>query len=174
MQSRKGFTMVELLVVLIILGILVAVATPMYFANTNRARASEAVAAMGVVRQGLRDNFVRTNSYFDILAGNIDNQLPPASPPGVNVNLGVAQYFSNNAYSVDAGAAVWATGVPSGSPTAPVDFLITVDGSQSVACGVTGIDCAVRRAEILTYRLQMDNSGRTFVSYNDGSNWEAY
>ena len=42
MFSKKGFTMVELLVVLIILAILVAVAVPMYFANVRRARASEA------------------------------------------------------------------------------------------------------------------------------------
>ena len=55
MKNKQGFTMVELLVVLVIVAILAAVATPIYLANVKRSRASEAVATMALIRQSLRD-----------------------------------------------------------------------------------------------------------------------
>ena len=59
MQSRlrnlKGFTLVELLVVLVIIAILAAIAAPIYQANTQRTKASEAVAGMSSIRQAFRD-----------------------------------------------------------------------------------------------------------------------
>ena len=183
MQRIKGFTMVELLVVLIILAILVAVAAPMYFGNVDRAKASEAVAAAGTIKQTLRDYFVSHKTYFDITTGNIKSALPtsvtakvptPASA-GVSVDLGVAQYFSNASYTVSAsGTPAWNTNITPGTPGAPVDFLVNVDGSASVVCASASTDCAVRNTEVANYRLQMDNSGRTFVSYNSGTNWSAY
>jgi len=174
MVWKKGFTMVELMVVLIILGILVAVAAPMYFANTDRAKASEAVAGMGIIRSALRDYNLAGGAYFDIVSGNIENALPPATNPGAKAKFGVTQYFSKDAYSVDGTSPAWATNISAGTLGAPVGFLISVDGSQSDACTADSTDCAVKNTEVAGYRLQMDNSGRIFVSYNSGTSWSAY
>ena len=53
-RLQTGFTLVELLIVVIIVGILAAVAIPLYNDATQRAYMSEADAALGVVRKGLR------------------------------------------------------------------------------------------------------------------------
>jgi len=184
MRNKKGFTMVELLVVLVIVAILAAVATPIYLANVKRSRASEAVSAMALIRQALRDYQINADTYFDIDGTTHLVNLPlpsvsdittatgavaEASPSGVNVNAGVTQYFSNSAFSVDAVNQV-AVG-NSGEYIAPnpntVDFLITANGNLSNPCAAAGdTDCATRQSEVDTYRLEMDNSGRTYVCYD--------
>ena len=66
MKNKKGFTMVEVLVVLVIVAILAAVATPIYLANVQRSRASEAIASMALIRQAERDYVINAANYFDI------------------------------------------------------------------------------------------------------------
>ncbi len=54
MTSRKGFTMVELMVVVLIVGILAAVAVPLMTGRVDASKWSEARAAMGTIASSLR------------------------------------------------------------------------------------------------------------------------
>lgn len=53
-SSQAGFTLVELLIVVIIVGILSSVAIPLYRATTKSAYGSEADAALGTIRSAFR------------------------------------------------------------------------------------------------------------------------
>jgi len=53
-KNQKGFTLVELMIVIVIVGILAAVAVPIYTANIKKAKMSECDAALGTVRTALR------------------------------------------------------------------------------------------------------------------------
>ena len=198
MRNKKGFTMVELLVVLVIVAILAAVATPIYLANVQRARASEAVSAMALIRQAERDFQINRNTYFDVIqettVGNIQNPLPLSadattaepnpSNAGADVDATTTQYFSNQSYWVVAGTGLPANGAfgatstwSKSSPPNPVDFLVAVDGGDSVQCLADGSNegnCAVKGDEVDGYLLEMDNSGRMFVSYDNGDAWSQY
>lgn len=188
MLGKKGFTLIEVLVVIMIIGILASIATPLYLRHTRRARASEAVGTMGLIRQALRDYRINNNTYYDVMAtltadGNIQNALPTsvlAGVPtpitaGVDVDAGVTQYFSNRAYSVD--ATTPAVAGASGMFLTPnvQDFLITVNGTNGTACAAAGdTNCAVNAAQVVNFDLEMDNSGRVFISYDNGTTWAAY
>ncbi|MBU1007341.1 MAG: prepilin-type N-terminal cleavage/methylation domain-containing protein [Candidatus Omnitrophica bacterium] len=50
---RKGFTLLEVLIVVIIIGILSSIALPQYFSTLEKARSGEAVTNVGAVRMAL-------------------------------------------------------------------------------------------------------------------------
>ena len=50
MMNKKGFTLIELMIVVAIIGILAAIAIPMYNSNMNRARMQEAVDTLGAIK----------------------------------------------------------------------------------------------------------------------------
>jgi prepilin-type N-terminal cleavage/methylation domain-containing protein len=54
MRNRKGFTLIELMVVIFIVGILAAVAIPIMRGRIDSAKWSEAKAAMGSIRTACR------------------------------------------------------------------------------------------------------------------------
>ena len=166
MKRDRGYSLVEIMVVAGIIAILTRIAVPVYSQYTKRAKASEAVAAMAMIRQAARDYNINNNTYFDVASGNIQNV--PTS--GLEVDVGVAQYFSNHSYTVNATSMTIPH--PRFTTPDPVDFIITADGSASVACG--GSNCALHNGSVSGYRLEIDNSGRIFVSYDGGANWSSY
>lgn len=171
MFKNKGFTMIELLVVLVIIGILAAIVTPIYVQNTNKAKASEAIATMGLIRQAMREYKINGSDYFDVTKGNLTKSPDVATDRGLSIDVGTVQYFSNDAFAVDAQATSGRFSNP-----AAVDFIIKVNGNDSVNCtDVAGsTNCAIKQNDVTDYRLEMDNSGRIYISYNAGSNWIAY
>ncbi len=58
-RNRRGFTLVELMVVILIVGILAAVAAPMLRGKTEQAKWSEAAAMCGAIRSVVRAEFLK-------------------------------------------------------------------------------------------------------------------
>jgi general secretion pathway protein G len=95
-SMKKGFTLVELMVVVIIVGILAAVAVPLMSANRDKAIASEAVAAVGSVNTAARLYFVEQGVNATAI-GNLTG-----SGHFNNADLD-GTYFANNGYTLTFG-----------------------------------------------------------------------
>jgi len=62
-KNQKGFTLVELMIVIVIVGILAAVAVPIYTGNVKKAKQSECDAALGTIRTALRVYYAEHGAY---------------------------------------------------------------------------------------------------------------
>jgi prepilin-type N-terminal cleavage/methylation domain-containing protein len=68
--DRKAFSIVELMVVILIVGILAAATVPIFRAKTRRAEWSEAAASAGSIRQALRAYYAEDPVGAAAMAGS--------------------------------------------------------------------------------------------------------
>jgi len=168
MKVLRGFTMIELLVVLLIIGILAAVAAPMYLRHTERAKASEAVAVISLMRQAEREYYSKHKAYRAVGYGYIANDPEATANPGLDITVGPSQYFSLDSYRVQIGNQTFSGGFV--NATSAEDFLIDADGSRSLS----GAGKARNPGEVANYKLEMDNSGTTIYSTDNGTIYKGY
>jgi prepilin-type N-terminal cleavage/methylation domain-containing protein len=62
-MNNKGFTLLELIVVLIVMAALVAIALPQYAGFVERAKASEAITAIGAIKMAEEATRLQTGDY---------------------------------------------------------------------------------------------------------------
>ena len=72
MTRRKGFTLIELMVVILIVGILAAAAIPLMRGRIDAAKWSEANATAGTIRAATRVYFAETGDTTTILTDLAD------------------------------------------------------------------------------------------------------
>ena len=71
MRIRSGFTIVELVVVVVIIGILAALALPQYIKTVERARQSEAMANLAAIK-GAQVRYYLENANYTTNFDNLD------------------------------------------------------------------------------------------------------
>ena len=97
-QANGGFTLVELLVVVVILGVLGAVGVPAYFAQVNRARVNTANAAALAAAKSCAASLVTGDAYVASTgvtgtcnASNVVSNFTSAIDPAPAGNQAVAR-----------------------------------------------------------------------------------
>ncbi len=80
-MNKKGFSLVELLTVVAIIGILAAIAGPMYGKYVRKSRTSEAVGSLGAIALFEETYFSESSSYVSV-AANPSGAVPTSTDTG--------------------------------------------------------------------------------------------
>ena len=101
MNGKKAFTLVELMVVILIVGILAAVAIPLMQGRIDKAKWSEGNAAAGTVRTAIRAYAAETS--ITTAAGLVGNTLDDADTQaalGFDASDLTGTYFLPSSYEI--------------------------------------------------------------------------
>lgn len=72
-KSRPGFTMVELMAVVIILGIIVAMAVPGWIKSVEEAKNQEAIAGLKLIRTAQRMYYIEYEVYYPSSSSTVND-----------------------------------------------------------------------------------------------------
>ena len=146
--SNRGFTLIELMIVIAIIGILAAIAIPAYQDYTIRAQASEGLTLSTSVQAAVVDYYDQTGNWPTAISGGGTALNYNAAPTGNYVtgittaggaititygnkaNAAIAtQTLSLNAWTTTAGDVAWICG---NNPSSPV-------GATKIGAGATSV-----------------------------------
>jgi prepilin-type N-terminal cleavage/methylation domain-containing protein len=86
LRNAKGFTLIELMIVVVIIGILAAIAIPNFISMQDRAKESSVKANMHSVQLAIEDFAVQNDGTYPVAAddaavqGNLPNGTYPPNP----------------------------------------------------------------------------------------------
>jgi general secretion pathway protein G len=112
-SASKGFTLIELVVVILIIAILAAVAAPKFFDSATEARKSGTRQSLNVLRDAI-ELYRAQNSAYPAAATFATDMRPylkgpfPAVQIGPNQNANVVSSSQNPITAVEPGGAGWA------------------------------------------------------------------
>ncbi|MEN6333099.1 MAG: prepilin-type N-terminal cleavage/methylation domain-containing protein [Phycisphaerales bacterium] len=115
-RIRRAFTMVELMVVVLIVGILAAVAIPMMTGRSDASKWSEAKTAMGVIASALRTYAIGKADF---------SGAPTLAELGIRDTDLDGTYFSHEAYAITSASAA----------SGQVSYVITCTAADSTRGG---------------------------------------
>ena len=152
---QKGFTLIELMIVVAIIGILAAIAIPAYQTYTIRAQVSEASSLIGGVETAFAENYANTGSaaasnsavgITQAIAGTYISSVSLTNPGQITVTYGAGanakisgQSLTYTAYASPNGDIAWVCNDGTAATKAIANGGLVVVNNGTAAAAATGV-----------------------------------
>jgi len=92
LKNRSGFTLLEIIIVIIIVGVLASLALPRFFSTVEFSRSTEALASITAVRQSLERCYLqRSGTYVGCSTNPLSLDLEdPSLSPNAHFTYGIS------------------------------------------------------------------------------------
>jgi type IV pilus assembly protein PilE len=129
MRQNSGFTLLELMIVVAVIGILGAIAYPSYSDHVRRGKLAEALATLGDTRTKMEQFFLDNRTYIGADGANM--------PCNATVINGAAKHFTFACSNLGAGTyTITATGAAAQGMSG---FTYTIDQANVRSTTITGV-----------------------------------
>ena len=132
-MNKKGFTLIELMIVVVIIGILAAIAIPNFIAMQDRAKEASAKSGAHTLQLAAEDYSVRNDGLYSDAAADVAPLLPTDPAGGQNLRNSFTNTWTEPQWGAAAGAPGEIGIVVINDPVTaiPVGYTITVFGKDA-------------------------------------------
>ena len=135
--AQKGFTLIELMIVVAIIGILAAIAIPSYRDYVMRGYAVGATSALSAMRAKLEQHYQDNRTYADVTSGTVTFTSP------CNSTLPTPKYFTVTCSGAPSATGYTVTAAGSGTMAGFSYDVNQANTMNSTAWGITNAGCWV-------------------------------
>lgn len=129
-NNKSGFTLLEVIIVIIIVGVLASLALPRFFSTVEFSKSSEALSNMGVVRQAIERCYLSSSgTYVGCTMTTLDTD-DPSTAPGTRFTYSISGATAS-AYTIQATRLT----VDGGDGTSWIRLIQTVGGVTRTGSG---------------------------------------
>ncbi|MFZ5801172.1 MAG: type IV pilin protein [Candidatus Omnitrophota bacterium] len=139
---RKGFTLIELMMTVIIIGILIGIAIPQFTTSTERSRAAEGVTILGAVRAA-QLRYYTENSAYALAGCTIVSPAPPGQTCGLDIDVYPPRFFNSPGTGIS-DASQLAVITRNAASAALGQYTLSIDEPGTITCSGGAADACMR------------------------------
>lgn len=138
MKKQTGFTLIEVMIVVMIIGILAVIAVPNYLENVKQTKRTDAQAALVQFTQGMERYYSVNYTYLDAAVGGADTGAPAAATFGYTQSPFNGDASYNLTISAATATSYTLSATPTGGMTGDACGTLTLTNTNVKADGSGG------------------------------------